>query len=451
MVWNDEEIDATYVKNLLEKKDIAEIKKIFSNINEMDAAELLSDLPLEKSLIIFRILPKDIAAQIFAELDNSVQHDFIKMATDKEIAAIIEELMIDDAVDTLEEMPASMVQRILSNVSAETRKTINQFLTYPDNSVGSVMTAELMGIKKNMTILEALNKIRQVADQVEQIYSCYVMDNYRVLEGVVSIKDLLMSSDDEIVENIMDKNVISVSTLDDQEEAAKLVKKYDLLSIPVVDKEKRLVGIVTVDDIIDVIERENTEDISKMAGVHPSDDEYLSASVFTLAKNRVTWLVFLMVSSILASFVLTKQQAVFAVMPILVAFIPMLTDAGGNAGSQTASIIIRSMVIGEIENKNFLKVIFKELRVASLVALVMAIFNFGITYIQYRAPMLSVAVAISLFFTIISAKMVGCCLPFFAKLVHLDPALMAAPLISTIMDMFSLVVYFSICRVIFGI
>ena len=263
------------------------------------------------------------------------------------------------------------------------------------------MTAELMGIKKNMTILEALNKIRQVADQVEQIYSCYVMDNFRVLEGVVSIKDLLMSNDDEIVENIMDKNVISVSTLDDQEEAAMLVKKYDLLSIPVVDKENRLVGIVTVDDIIDVIERENTEDISKMAGVHPIDDEYLSAPVLILAKNRVTWLVFLMVSSILASFVLTKQQAVFAVMPILVAFIPMLTDAGGNAGSQTASIIIRSMVIGEIENKNFLRVIFKELRVASIVALVMAIFNFGITYVQYRDPMLSIAVAISLFFTML--------------------------------------------------
>lgn len=451
MVWNEKEIDANYIKKLLDTKDIAEIKKIFSSINEMDAAELLSDLPLEKSLIIFRILPKDIAALIFAELDSSVQHDFIKMATDKEIAAIIEELMIDDAVDTLEEMPASMVQRILSNVSAETRKTINQFLTYPDNSVGSVMTAELMGIKKNMTVSEAIKKIRQVANQVEQIYSCYVMDNYRVLEGVVSIKELLMSNDDEIVENIMDKNVISVSTLDDQEEAAKLVKKYDLLSIPVVDKEQRLVGIVTVDDIIDVIEKENTEDISKMAGVHPSDDEYLSASVFTLAKNRVTWLVFLMVSSILASFVLTKQQAVFAVMPILVAFIPMLTDAGGNAGSQTASIIIRSMVIGEIENKSFLRVLFKELRVATLVALVMAIFNFGITYIQYREAMLSVAVAISLFFTIISAKMVGCCLPFFAKLVHLDPALMAAPLISTIMDMFSLIVYFSICRVIFGI
>ena len=445
-------ITANEILELLDEKKIKELKEIVSELNVVDAAELLSELPQSKAIYVFRVLPKDFAADIFAELDSDKQQYILTGITDSEITQLIEQQMIDDAVDAIEEMPASMVQRILMNVSPDTRKTINQFLAYPDNSVGSVMTAEVIGIRKNMKVSEAIASIRKNAQKAEQVYYCYVMDKSRVLEGVISLRDLLISDDDTYVEDIMDKNVISVKTTDDQEEAAMLVKKYDLLSIPVVDSENRFVGIVTVDDIIDVIEQEDTEDISKMAAVVPSDDEYLKTNVFILAKNRIIWLIFLMLSSILASKVLSKQEEVFKVMPILVAFIPMLMDAGGNAGSQTSSIIIRSMAVGEIGLRDYLKVMFKEIRVAFIASFALAACNMVRMLIEYPADIsLGISVSLSLFLTVIAAKMLGCSLPFLAKLLHVDPALMASPVITTIMDAFSLVCYFQVCRIIIGL
>ncbi len=445
-------ITANEILELLDEKKIKELKEIVSGLNVVDAAELLSELPQSKAIYVFRVLPKDFAADIFAELDSDKQQYILTGITDSEITQLIEQQMIDDAVDAIEEMPASMVQRILMNVSPDTRKTINQFLAYPDNSVGSVMTAEAIGIRKNMKVSEAIASIRKNAQKAEQVYYCYVMDKSRILEGVISLRDLLISDDDTYVEDIMDKNVISVKTTDDQEEAAMLVKKYDLLSIPVVDSENRFVGIVTVDDIIDVIEQEDTEDISKMAAVVPSDDEYLKTNVFILAKNRIVWLIFLMLSSILASKVLSKQEEVFKVMPILVAFIPMLMDAGGNAGSQTSSIIIRSMAVGEIGLRDYLKVMFKEIRVAFIASFALAACNMVRMLIEYPADIsLGISVSLSLFLTVIAAKMLGCSLPFLAKLLHVDPALMASPVITTIMDAFSLVCYFQVCRIIIGL
>ncbi len=445
-------ITANEILELLDEKKIKELKEIVSELNVVDAAELLSELPQSKAIYVFRVLPKDFAADIFAELDSDKQQYILTGITDSEITQLIEQQMIDDAVDAIEEMPASMVQRILMNVSPDTRKTINQFLAYPDNSVGSVMTAEAIGIRKNMKVSEAIASIRKNAQEAEQVYYCYVMDKSRILEGVISLRDLLISDDDTYVEDIMDKNVISVKTTDDQEEAAMLVKKYDLLSIPVVDSENRFVGIVTVDDIIDVIEQEDTEDISKMAAVVPSDDEYLKTNVFILAKNRIIWLIFLMLSSILASKVLSKQEEVFKVMPILVAFIPMLMDAGGNAGSQTSSIIIRSMAVGEIGLRDYLKVMFKEIRVAFIASFALAACNMVRMLIEYPADIsLGISVSLSLFLTVIAAKMLGCSLPFLAKLLHVDPALMASPVITTIMDAFSLVCYFQVCRIIIGL
>ena len=445
-------VDVKEILNLIDNKQIKELKGYVCDLNEIDAAEILSELPTEKAIFIFRILPKDFSAAIFAELDGSFQRKIIDGITDSEISQLIEEQMVDDAVDAIEEMPASMVQRILANVSPNTRRTINQFLAYPDNSVGSVMTAEAMGIKKDMTVKQAIEKIRKNADKAEQVYYCYVTDSSRVLEGVVSLRELLVSDDNTVVSTIMDTNVICVKTFDDQEQAANLVKKYDLLSIPVVDMENRFVGIVTVDDIIDIIEQEDTEDISKMAAVTPSDDEYLKTNVFILARNRIVWLIFLMFSSILASLVLTNQEKVFMAMPILVAFIPMLMDAGGNAGSQTSSIIIRSMAVGEIKLKDFLRVIFKEIRVAIISAFALALCNVVRMMIQYPNQVgLGISVSLSLFLTVVFAKMLGCTLPFLAKLIHVDPALMASPIITTIMDAFSLFCYFIVCKMILGI
>lgn len=448
-----EKLSIDEIKKLVNEKNYSVLKSYLSSIKEMDAAELISSLDEEMITPVFRLLPKDIAADIFANFDSDVQGLIISRFTDKESAALIEEQMVDDAVDVLEELPANVVKRILMNVTADMRKDINQFLSYPDESVGSVMTAEFINIKKNMTVHQALLRVRKNASEVEDVYSCYVTDDKMVLEGVVKLKDLLVSGDDEIVEDIMDKDVVYSNTHDDRENAARLVKKYDLLSLPVVDKENRLVGIVTVDDIIDVLEDEVTEDIEKMAAVLPNDEEYLKTSVFKLARNRVVWLAFLMVASVFSQLIIRSKDSILVNLG-LAAFMPMLTDTGGNAGSQTASIMIRSMAVGEIKMSDFFRTFWKEFRVAFIVAIIMGVLAFvriilppvllpGVFEVIDKK--LCLAISTSIFFTIMFAKIIGCSLPFLAKFLHIDPALMASPVISTIMDAVTLLVYFFIC------
>ena len=440
------------IERLLDEKKFQEIKERLSLLNEMDAAELISLLDDDKIVPIFRLLPKDMAADIFANFPSNVQHFIISKITDQETSALIEEQMVDDAVDILEELPANVVNKILRNVTAEQRQQINQFLSYPDESVGSVMTAEFIKIKKNMNVSQALGIIRKMAKDVEEVSSCYVVDDKRMLEGVVYLKDLLIANDSDVVEDIMDKNVIFSTAYDDRESAASLVKKYDLLSLPVVDKENRLVGIVTVDDIIDVLEDEVTEDIEKMAAVLPNDEEYLKTSVFRLARNRIVWLALLMFSSVFSSLIIGSKEKLLQELTILAAFIPMLTDTGGNAGSQTASIIIRSMAVGEIRAKDFLRTIWKEMRVALLVGLIMAVFAFIRVFLQYHDNIsLCFSISISLFFTVLIAKIIGCCLPFLARFLNIDPALMASPVISTIMDAITLIIYFYVANSILGV
>lgn len=422
------------------------IALLLKDMNEMDAAELLSSLSKESIVVVFRALPKDFAADLFANLESKEQSIILNGASDKEVGVLLEELMVDDAVDALEELPANVVTRLLAQVSQETRATINKFLSYKEDSVGSIMTAEVIGLKKSMTAQTAIEYIRKNANESEQIYSCYVMDDSRHLEGVVSLKDLILAKDDTLISTIMEEEVVSTTTSEDREVAASLFSKYDLLSLPVVDKENRLVGIVTIDDVMDVIEEETTEDIEKMNAVIPSDKPYLESSAFHLAKNRILWLILLMFSSIFSSIVLTQNNAVFTTIPLLIAFIPMLTDAAGNAGSQSSTTIIRSFATGEIENKDFFRVILKEFFVGIIAGLVLAVCNFVRMIIQYHDMKVAIAVSLALIFTIIIAKLLGCIMPFFARLIKVDPALMASPIITTIMDTLSLVVYIGVCK-----
>ena len=353
--------------------------------------------------------------------------------------------LVDDAVDMLEELPANVVKRVLKNSTPDTRKLINQFLKYPEGSAGSIMTAEYVGLKKRMTVEEAFAYIRRHGVDKETIYTCYVMDAKRALEGVVTVKDLLMHPYEEVIGNIMDSHVIKAVTTDDQEEVAESFRKYDLLSLPVVDHENRLVGIVTVDDVVDVMEQEATEDFEKMAAMLPSEKPYLKTGVFALAKNRLAWLLILMISSMITGSILAKYEAAFAVIPLLVTFIPMLTDTGGNAGSQSSTMIIRGMAVGEIEAGDILRVLWKELRVGVIVGVLLGLVNYIQLVIRFPGQeMLCLTVVLSLLATVMLAKTIGCVLPIAAQVLHLDPAIMAAPLITTIVDAVSLIIYFQL-------
>ena len=361
-------------------------------------------------------------------------------------------MFVDDAVDMLEELPASVVKRVLKNARPDTRKLINQFLNYPDNSAGSIMTAEYVGLKQSMTVEQAFAYIRKNGVDKETIYTCYVMDEKRRLEGVVTVKDLLMNPYEEVIGNIMDTHVIKAFTTEDQEEVADSFQKYDLLSLPVVDHEERLVGIVTVDDVVDVMEQEATEDFEKMAAMLPSEKPDLKTGVFQLAKNRIAWLLILMVSSMITGGILAKYEAAFAVIPLLVTFIPMLTDTGGNAGSQSSTMIIRGMAVGEIEPGDLFKVLWKELRVGVIVGMILCFVNYVRLVILYPGrEMLCLTVVLSLMATVIIAKTIGCMLPIAAKVFHMDPAIMAAPLITTIVDAVSLIIYFQLACTLLGL
>ena len=431
--------------DLVSRKQFRQLKDELCEMNEFDIASFLEELDSEKQIIIFRMLPKELASDVFACLEVETQEHIINSITDKELAYIIEELYVDDAVDMLEELPATIVKRVLQNAAPSTRLQINEFLKYPENSAGSIMTAEYIGLKKSMTVQEAFAYIRKHGYDKETIYTCYVMDAKRMLEGVVTVKDLLMNDYEVKIEDIMDTNVIKAVTTDDKEEIADLFNKYDLLSLPVVDHENRLVGIVTIDDAVDVMEEEATEDFEKMAAMLPSEKPYLKTSVLELAKNRITWLLVLMVSSMLTGGILTRYEDAFQVMPLLVSFVPMLTDTGGNAGSQSSTMIIRGMTIGEVASSDIFKVIWKEARVSVIVGLILGLVNFIRLIIQYPGqPLVALTVVLALFATVFVAKVIGGILPIIAKRLKLDPAIMAAPLITTIVDAVSLVIYFQI-------
>ncbi|MBR1392742.1 MAG: magnesium transporter [Ruminococcus sp.] len=450
---------------LLEKRNFKEIKEIFEDMNEADIADLFGhfhdneevdkrDLP-----VLFRLLPKDAAADVFAYMEPDMQELLINAFTDKELEEVIDDLFIDDTVDMIEEMPANVVSRILRSADSDTRKQINQILKYPKDSAGSIMTTEYVYLDKTMTVKEALEKIRQVGFVKETVYTLYVTENRRLI-GVLSVLDILTSDDDDLIENIMQTNVITVDTLEDKELVAKQFEKYDFLALPVVDKENRIVGIVTFDDAMDVMQDENTEDFSHMAGMAPIEDSYFKTSVFKHARNRIAWLLVLMLSATLTGTIITRYEAAFAAVPLLVSFIPMLTGTGGNCGSQTSTMIIRGMSLGEIRLRDFFKVVFKEFRIALIVSVILAIVNGIRIYVTYAyispnqidEPLkLAVTVSLAIISTVIMSKLIGCMLPMAAKRLHLDPALMAAPLISTIVDTCTTLVFFNIAMMIFNI
>lgn len=430
---------------MLNSRQLRKLKGILAEINEVDIAAFMEELDSEKTVIVFRMLPKELATDVFACLTVEKQEHIINSITDSELKGIIDDLYVDDAVDMLEELPANIVKRVLQNAGPDTRNLINQFLNYPENSAGSIMTAEYVGLKKNMTVLQAFDYIRRHCVDKETIYTCYVMDAKRRLEGVVTVKDLLMNPYEELIENIMDTRVIKAVTTEDREDVVESLHRYDLLSLPVVDHEDRLVGIITVDDAVDVMEKEATEDFEKMAAMSPSEKPYLKTGVMQLAKNRIFWLMVLMISSIVTGSILARYENAFAVIPLLVTFIPMLTDTGGNAGSQSSTLIIRGMAVGEIEPIDIFKVLWKELRVGFVVGGLLGIVNYIQLIIRYPGnEIICLTVVLSLFVTVIMAKTIGCTLPIAAKLLKLDPAIMAAPLITTIVDAFSLIIYFQL-------
>lgn len=440
------------ILNLIEQGKHAEARKEIIEMNVVDIAQLFEELDRQKILVIFRILPKDIASGVFSYIPYELQRYIVESITDKEIENIINELFFDDAIDFLEEMPSNIVKRVLKNTDENKRKLINQFLNYPEDSAGSIMTIEYVDLKKEMTVKQAIQHIKETGVDKETIDTCYVIDNYRKLEGVISIRKLILSEDSALVKDIMESDVIYVNTHDDQEKIASLFKKYDFLSMPVVDNERRLVGIVTIDDIIDIIDQENTEDFQKMAAMQPSEEEYLKTNVLVLAKHRITWLLILMISATFTGNIIRRYNEVLQSVVVLASFIPMLMDTGGNAGSQSSTLVIRGLALGEIKPRDVFKVLWKEFRISCLVGMTLAAVNFVKVYFFEKVDFLiSITVCITLFFTVVLAKIVGCILPIIAKKLKADPAIMASPLITTIVDALALMIYFTIATWLLGI
>ena len=426
----------------------AELRGALNMLNEVDIAEYLETLDNEKMLVVFRLLPKDISAEVFSYMDNDQRTRIMEAMDDSEAIKLIDDMFIDDAVDFLEELPAGVVKRMLQGCDEKKRQLINQFLRYPENSAGSIMTIEYMEFHLGTTVGQAMAEIRRTGVDKETINTLYILDDSRKLLGTVGLRKLLLATDDRVVEDLMNTQVISVHTTDDQEVVADTVRKYDLLSIPVVDHEDRLVGIITVDDIVDVIEEENTEDFEKMAAMLPSDDEYLKTSVFKLAKNRLPWLLILMISATFTGMIITHFETVLSsaagIGVALTACIPMLMDTGGNCGAQASTLAIRGLALGEIELKDIGKVLWKEVRVALILGVILALVNFlRIWFFTPYDQTVAFIVSLAMFFTIIIAKSIGCTLPLLAKAIHLDPALMASPIITTLVDAASLTVLFT--------
>lgn len=435
---------------LLQQRQFKAVRSILDVMNEVDIASLLSELNDKELALAFRLIPKDKAAEVFANMESSMQTNLVEMFSEKELRELLDDLYMDDTVDLLEELPANLVNRILDTVSPEDRVLINQLLNYPEDSAGSIMTTEYVDIRESMTVAEAMAHIKETGIHKETIYTCYVTDKRRLI-GIVSAKDLMTTDDNVQIRDIMEKEIISVGTHTDKEEVAQLFTKYDFLAIPVLDADGRMVGIVTFDDAMDVMVEEATEDITKMAAINPSEKTYFETSVFTHAKNRIPWLLILMFTSIITGTIITQYENAFAAIPLLVSFIPMLMDTGGNCGSQSSTLIIRGLALSQIKFKDIFRVIFKEFRISLIVGSVLAVTNGIRIMIQYEDPSLALVIALSLVGTVIISKMVGCMLPLFASKVHLDPAIMASPLITTLVDIFSILIYFNIATMLFDL
>ena len=429
---------------LIEDKKFSEARAVIEEMQPADIAAVFEELDPEQTVMLFRLLPKETAAEAFAYMTPEVQEQVITALTDVEVQGVLDSQFMDDTVDMLEEMPANVVKRVLRLTDSETRGMLNRLLQYKDGSAGSIMTTEFVDLKQDMTIRQAIDRIRRIAVDKETINTCYVTDSARVLEGVVSLRDLIMAKDEERVGDIMEDNPIAVSTDDLDEDVAQLFSKYDMLVLPVVDREHRLVGIITIDDAVDVIQEANTEDFEKMAAMAPSENTYLKTPAFTHARKRVVWLLILMVSSAITGNIINRYEDAFAAIPLLVSFIPMLMDTGGNCGSQSATLVIRGLALGEIRIKDFFRVVFKEFQVSLLVGLLLVPINVLWIWFLYKNFLIAVTVGISLFVTICVAKMIGCMLPIVAKKCKLDPAIMASPLITTIVDACSIFVYFNV-------
>lgn len=437
------------LKKLIDEKDYKQLYNFFLDLNAIDIAELFSDINKKERIMVFRMLSKEKAAEVFAYLQNDIKQSFVSSFTDEEMLSIIENMFTDDVVDFLEDMPANFVKSLLSKVSTETRNKINHILNYPVNSSGSIMTVEYISLNQHMKVSEALSVIRKYGEKCETVYTCYVTDKHKLI-GTVSARKLLTSNKETKISEIMKENFISVNACDDKEVAANLFRKYGLLAIPVLDSEDYIVGIITFDDAIDVLTTESTEDIHKMAAINPDEESYLSTPVYKHAKNRITWLLVLMISSTITGFIISNYEDAFTIMPILVSFIPMLMDTGGNCGSQSSTVIIRGLALQEFDITDFLKIIWKEFRISIAVSIILSIIN-GVRIAVFNGDItLAISVSLSLMLTVIIAKTVGCLLPLFAKKINADPAIMAAPLITTIVDTLSIVVYFKICSVMFG-
>ena len=448
----EENRDFEVVKELLETKQYTKLRQMLADMNSADIAVILEELPEEELLKIFRILPKSMAADVFSYLEVEHQQSLITSMSERDAAGIIDNLMADDATDLMEEMPANVVKKILANASAETRRDINHLLRYPEDSAGSIMTVEYVDLKESMTVEEAIARIRQIGVDSETINICYVLDAKRKLLGTVALRYLLISPSDAIIGEIMHENVIFINTLMDQEEVARQFQKYDFTAMPVVDNEERLVGIITVDDIVDIMEEEATEDMEKMAAIVPSDKPYMRTGVFETWKKRIPWLLLLMISATVTGKIITHYESALGSYVVLTAFIPMLMDTGGNAGGQSSVTIIRGLSLNEIEFKDIFAVIWKEARVAVLCGLTLAATNFvKVMLIDHVSMPVAAVVCLTLVASVFLAKVVGCTLPMFAKKIGFDPAVMASPFITTIVDALSLAIYFQFATHILGL
>ena len=437
--------------DLIEHRRFGQIRAMMAEMNEVDIAEVLEELTAEQTLIVYRLLPKGTAADVFSYMESDTQEELLHVLTDRELATVMNGLCMDDAADLLEEMPANVVKRLLRMTSAEDRRNLNQLLKYPDDSAGGVLTTEFVDLKADMTVKSAFRYIRANGVDKETIYTCYVIDANRHLQGVITVKELLLADEDDRVGNLMETNVISATTTDDQESVAHLFAKYDLMALPVVDSEQRLVGIITIDDVVDILQQEATEDMEKMAAITPTDKTYFRTGVWETFKKRIPWLLLLMVSATFTGVIITSFETALAASVALTAFIPMLMDTGGNTGSQASVTVIRGLALGDIEFRDFFRVIWKEIRVAVLCGVVLASAMFAkillVDQLLLGSPvtlMEAAVVCITLAVTVLCAKFVGCSLPLLAKKVGFDPAVMASPFITTIVDAISLLVYFRI-------
>ena len=437
------------ILSLLEEKKYAKIREVFVDMNPWDIAALLNDLPIEKSAILFRLLPKELASDTFVEMDTDIQTHLIKGFSDTELRDMLDEMFVDDQVDIIEEMPANVVKRILANTDADTRAMINKILQYPDDSAGSIMTVEYVSLRKNMSVSEALTRIRRTGVDKETIYTCYVTDYNRKLLGLVTAKDLLLSEEDALISDIMETNMIFVHTHTDKEEVAQRFSKYNLLAMPVVDDEERLVGIVTIDDAMDVLEEEATEDIEKMAAIRPGDKPYFQTNVWQTYKARIPWLLILMVSATFTSMIITQFEDALSKYIVLTGAIPMLMDTGGNCGGQASVTIIRSLSLDDVKFTDIFRVIWKEFRVGLLCGISLAIVNFAKMLLLHQGTVIMIAViSLALFCAVIVAKFIGCVLPMLATKIGFDPAVMSSPFITTIVDALTLLLYFNLATLI---